>query len=95
MSELKTYKDPVSLQEVNVAAIDAAANVDRALQMTHHHQRIAYIKAVAGHRAVGGFFDPTRANVTAKFRAVWTARHEALVQERLDAYDAIEEGWSR
>ncbi|MEW6963035.1 hypothetical protein [Trueperella pyogenes] len=36
-----------------------------------HFAAIAYIKAKRGPRAVGGFFDPTRANVAGKFAAVW------------------------
>lgn len=36
-----------------------------------HFAAIAYIKAKRGPRAVGGFFNPTRANVAGKFAAVW------------------------
>ena len=36
-----------------------------------HFAAIAYIKAKRGPRAVGGFFDPTKANVSNKFATVW------------------------
>lgn len=76
---MTTYTDPVSLTEINVTIIDSAPDLERALQMTQHYERVAYIKAVKGHRAVGGNFDPTRANVTAKFRSIWSERHSAPV----------------
>lgn len=37
-----------------------------------HHGKIAYIKQFKGSRAVGGFFQTTRANVKAKFATVWS-----------------------
>lgn len=37
--------------------------------------QIEYIKAKRGARAVGGFFQPTKANVRAKFAKVWNEEH--------------------
>lgn len=66
-----------------VAQIDAATDITEALSLTGklqrgrsgpdaHYNRLDYIKAKRGYRAVGGYFNATRANVTAKFRKVWS-----------------------
>lgn len=64
-------------------AIDSATNIDEALAITGrikpqggiipsaHSARMDYIIAKRGARAVGGFFNPTKAKVTQKFITVW------------------------
>jgi hypothetical protein len=42
-----------------------------AFNASNHFTRIDYIKEVFGYRAVGGFFDGTRAKVNKKFIEAW------------------------
>lgn len=61
-----------------IARIDNAATITEALTLVGqfgdaHYGRLDYIKAKRGHRAVGGYFNATRANVLAKFRETWAA----------------------
>ncbi len=43
---------------------------------TTHYVKLDYIRATLGYRAIGGFFDPTKRNVKAKFAAAWLATHK-------------------
>lgn len=67
-----------------VATITAAATYEAAATITGqidpgnaHFVRIAYIQAVLGPRATGGFFSATVRNVNAKFREAWEVARAA------------------
>lgn len=61
----------------SIARIDSAKNPGQASRFageefeTGYWGQIAYIQAKRGARATSGFFNPTAANVRAKFAAVW------------------------
>ena len=62
--------------------ISRAASAKDALRISgelgedSHYLRLAYIRAILGPRATGGFFEPTRKNVQAKFVKAWERAHE-------------------
>lgn len=66
----------MELTTAAIAKIDNANNIQQALTITgdlgdSYFVRLAYIKAKRGARAVGGFFNPTIANVANKFAHIW------------------------
>lgn len=63
-----------------IARIDSAADLAQAYcfagdTLSGSNGQEEYILAKRGRRALGGFFQPTRANIRAKFATVWTAEH--------------------
>lgn len=77
--------EPLTAEEI--ALIDSARDVAQGLCFTGmvatkrddtntHYVKLDYIRAKLGYRAIGGFFDPTRRNVTRKFAAAWLSAHK-------------------
>lgn len=77
--------EPLSADEI--AQIDSAETVEQGSQAAGmiaanrddtntHYVKLDYIRAKLGYRAVGGFFDPTKRNVKAKFVAAWLSAHK-------------------
>ncbi len=77
--------EPLSADEI--ALIDGARDVAEGLNFSGmvaanrddtntHYVRLDYIRAKLGYRAIGGFFDPTKRNVTRKFVTAWLAAHK-------------------
>lgn len=77
--------EPLTAEEISL--IDSAETVDQGSQAAGmvaakrddtntHYVKLDYIRAKLGYRAVGGFFDPTKRNVKAKFVKAWLSAHK-------------------
>jgi len=68
-----TTLTPNQITEITTArnANDASAIAGNTNPGNAHYVKIAYIQAILGPRATGGFFAQTRANVNAKFAKAW------------------------
>ena len=64
----------ITSQPTAEAALQVCGELD---PLNAHYVRISYIQKVFGTRATGGFFDPTRANVNAKFIQAWKQANES------------------
>lgn len=73
MNAIEKIDNAQTLQDA--LRITGEVTLNRIEKGNAHHVRIEYIKAKRGPRAVGGFFEPTAKNVTAKFSQVWLAEH--------------------
>ena len=76
--------EPLTADEI--ALIDSAETVGQGSQFvglvaakrgeSAHYVKLEYIRATLGYRAIGGFFNPTKRNVKAKFETAWLTTHK-------------------
>lgn len=77
--------EPLTAEEISL--IDSAETVEQGScfagmvaakrdDTNTHYVKLDYIRAKLGYRAIGGFFDPTKRNVTRKFVTAWLSAHK-------------------
>lgn len=74
------------LNPAEIVLIDSARSVEQGSHFaglvaakrgeSTHYVKMAYIRTKLGYRAIGGFFDPTKKNVTRKFVKAWLTSHK-------------------